>query len=199
MDSVRLVHEIVQCFHDVGLCGSKPQLENLALLCYALAVGRDCHLANLALELPLAGLRTSLAQRLRRNLQNEHFAVRTCYAPLGRQFLAHWSGAEICLVLDRTDIKDEVSLLLLGAAYHKRLLPLTWQVLRFGGTGAAEPSRLCSRCSPGCRRRCGYVSMRTVSSARSKCSVGANNSTGIGRSGCTTTCCSRPRPAIGNR
>ncbi len=34
MDSVRLVQEIVQCFHDVGLCGSKPQLENLALLCY---------------------------------------------------------------------------------------------------------------------------------------------------------------------
>jgi hypothetical protein len=148
MDSVRLVARIVQCFRDVGLCGSQPQLQNLALLCYALAFGRDCHLANLALELPLVGRRSSLEQRLQRSLRNGRFAVHRCYAPLGRQLLANWSGAELCLVLDRTDIKDEVSLLLVGAAYHKRLLPLTWHVLRFGATGAAEQLPLLQRVLP---------------------------------------------------
>jgi hypothetical protein len=138
MDSVRLTKRIVQCFHDVGLGGSQPQLYNLALLCQALALGRDCHLANLALALPLIERRTSLEQRLQRLLQNEHFSVARCYAPFGRQLLAHWAGVEVCLILDRTDIRDEISILLLGVAYHKRLLPLAWRVVRFGGTGVDD-------------------------------------------------------------
>jgi hypothetical protein len=138
MDSVRLTNRIVQCFHDVGLGGSQPQLYNLALLCQALAFGRDCHLANLALEVPLLERRASLEQRLQRLLENAHLDVQRCYAPLARQILQHWRGAEVCLIMDRTDIKADVSVLLLGVAYHKHLLPLAWRVLRFGGTGSAD-------------------------------------------------------------
>ena len=138
MDSLRLTDRIVQCFHGVGLGGSQPQLYNLALLCRALAFSRDCHLANLALELPLVERRASLEQRLQRLLDNARFDVRRCYAPLGRQILRQWRGTEICLVMDRTDIQADVSVLLLGIAYHKRLLPLTWRVLRFGATGSDD-------------------------------------------------------------
>ena len=148
MDRVRLVSRIVQCFQDVGLGGSQPQLRNLALLCQALAFSRDCHLANLALALPLPGQRSSLEQRLQRFLQNEHLDVAACYAPLGRQLLAHWPGHELCLVMDRTDIQDQVSVLLLGAAYHKRLLPLAWCVLPFGASGAAAQLTLLKRVQP---------------------------------------------------
>jgi hypothetical protein len=148
MDSVRLVAQLVQCFRDVGLCGSQPQLSNLALLCHALAFGRDCHLANLALAMPLLERRLSLEQRLQRLLQNEHVSVPRCYAPLGRQLFAEWSGVEVCLILDHTDIKDEVSLLLLGVAYHKRLLPLAWRVVRFGATGADDQLPLLEQVQP---------------------------------------------------
>jgi hypothetical protein len=37
--------------------------------------------------------------------------------------------------MDRTDIEHDASILLLGAAYRKRLLPLVWQVLPFGASG----------------------------------------------------------------
>jgi hypothetical protein len=100
MDSVRLVAQLVQCFRDVGLCGSQPQLCNLALLCHALAFGRDCHLANLALAMPLLECRLSREQRLQRLLQNEHVSV-----PLGFD-------------LEASQIRDPGSLehLLLGMA-----------------------------------------------------------------------------------
>lgn len=39
-------------------------------------------------------------------------------------------------LMDPTDIQADVSVLLVGVGYHKRLLPLAWQVLRFGATGA---------------------------------------------------------------
>lgn len=147
MDSVRLVAQLVQCFRDVGLCGSQPQLCNLALLCHALAFGRDCHLANLALAMPLLECRLSRERRVQRLLQNEHVSVPRCYAPLGRQMFAPWSGVEVCLILDRTEIKDEVSVLLLGVAYHKyslfRLYP-----------GRPDPDRLSRPACPGpCERR----------------------------------------------
>jgi hypothetical protein len=43
---------------------SKPQVQNLALLTQALVFSEDCHLPNLALQLPISGQRDSLIQRL---------------------------------------------------------------------------------------------------------------------------------------
>jgi hypothetical protein len=138
MNSVCLTARIVQSLREVGLRASRPQLENLALLCQALAYSPDCHLANLALHVPLAARRASVTQRLQRCLKNEHWAGASSYAPVMQHLLRTWTGSELCLVLDRTDLAADLSILLLGLAYHKRTLPLTWQVLRFGGTGAAE-------------------------------------------------------------
>ena len=109
MDSVRLNTRIVQCLAGLGLRATRPQLHNLGLLCGAL-------------DVPLAEQRDNLIQRLRRWLKNEHLDVAACYAPVARQILAHWPGRECCLVMDRTDIKDRLSILMLGLAYRKRVL-----------------------------------------------------------------------------
>jgi hypothetical protein len=114
MVSTRLVTRIVQCLGAVGLPATRPQLYDLALLCYALAFSSSCHWAGLALLLPLTGQRESLVQRLRRYLKNPRLSPVQCYAPVMRYILSHWSGREICLVLDRTDIQDRWSILLLG-------------------------------------------------------------------------------------
>jgi hypothetical protein len=102
-----------------------------------LAYSPDCHRATLALQIPLPGQRESLIQRARRYLKNAQVQVTQCYAPWLRNLLGHWPGCECCLVMDRTDIEHDVSILLLGVAYRKRLLPLVWQVLPFGASGEA--------------------------------------------------------------
>lgn len=115
---------------------SKPQRENLALLVLALAQSPDCHLATLATVLPVEAQRESLVQRLRRFLDNKCMPRTRCYDSLVRHLFAHWQGAEAALLMDRTDLEDRVSILMLGLAYGKRALPLAWHVLPFGGTGA---------------------------------------------------------------
>jgi hypothetical protein len=114
---------------------SKPQVENLALLIQALVFSRDCHLPSLALQLPISGQRDNLTQRLRRLVKNSQVAWRTHYRPLVKELLAHWPDREVNLVMDRTDIRQEKSILMLTLAYKHRALPLNWYVLPFGGTG----------------------------------------------------------------
>ena len=49
---------------------SKPQVQNLALLTQSLVFSENCHLSNLALQLPIDGRRDSLIQRPVRFLGN---------------------------------------------------------------------------------------------------------------------------------
>lgn len=114
---------------------SKAQVKNLALLTQALVFSPDCHLPNLALQLPVTGQRANLTQRLRRLLKNSHVEWRVHYLPLVKELLSHWPDREVNLVMDRTDIGQEKSILMLVVAFGHRALPLIWQVLPFGGTG----------------------------------------------------------------
>jgi hypothetical protein len=125
-----------------------PQVHNLAAVTWALVYGGDCHLASLATALPLPGQHQSLVQRLRRWLANERVSPWGCYCPLVAQLFRAWGEAEVNLVLDRTDIANDHSILTLGAAYHHRALPLTWQVLPFGSSNQDTQLELLRRVQP---------------------------------------------------
>jgi hypothetical protein len=114
---------------------SQPQVGNQALLTQALVFSADCHLPNLAIQLPIEGQRESLIQRLRRFLDNVRLSQRVHYQPLIRQMFGHWPDREVNLIMDRTDLGQQLSILVLGAAFKHRAIPLTWRVLPFGGTG----------------------------------------------------------------
>jgi hypothetical protein len=147
MNSLQLYQQLAYQFSRLELKLSKPQRTNLALLSQALAVSPNCHLAALALALPVPGNRENLVQRLRRLLAQTP-DWQDWYGPLVQHLFAHWQGAEVALVMDRTDLADRWSLLTLGAAHGKRLLPLCWQVLPFGGTSADKQIGLLHRVRP---------------------------------------------------
>lgn len=115
---------------------SKPQVRNLALLAQALVFSPDCHVSNLALELPIEGQRDSLIQRLDRFLANRRLSRRVHYLPLVSQLLSCWPDRDVNLILDRTDLGQDRSILLLAVAFGHRAIPLTWRVLPFGGSSA---------------------------------------------------------------
>lgn len=147
MDSVHLHQQLLQQFAHMGLNISKPQQTNLAFLSQALAVSPNCHLSALALALPLPGNRENLIQRLRRMLSHTP-EWRDGYGPIVQHVFAHWTGAEVALVMDRTDLADRWSFLTVGAAHGKRLLPLCWKVLPFGGTSAETQVSLLRQVQP---------------------------------------------------
>lgn len=127
---------------------SKPQVKNLALLTQALVFSPNCHLADLALEYPVPSRRDSLVNRIVRFLDNQHLKRTVHYFPLVRTLLEQWPDREIGLVMDRTDIGQERSILMLGVAFKHRVIPLTWRVLPFGGTSAALQKRLLQEVKP---------------------------------------------------
>jgi hypothetical protein len=143
-----LHQQLVQHLAGLRLPLSQPQQTNLALWCQALAVSPNCHLATLALGLPLPGQRENLIQRLRRDLKKEALQSDRCYQALVRHLFGHWSGQEVSLVMDRTDLEHRWSILTLGVAYQQRVIPLAWQLLPFGGTGMAEQIKLLKRVKP---------------------------------------------------
>jgi hypothetical protein len=148
MNSQQVHRQLVQELTTIGLPVSKPLGENIAYLCQALAVSANCHLATLALGVPLPGQREQVVQRLRRLLKQDRLDPAECYLPVVGHLLAHWRGREINLVMDRTDLENRQSILLLGAAYHQRVLPLTWALLPHGGTDAERQIQLLQRVQP---------------------------------------------------
>jgi hypothetical protein len=147
MDSLQLHRELMRQFTFLDLNISKPQRTNLALLSQALAVSSNCHLSTLALALPLPGNRENLIQRLRRMLSQTP-DWQAWYGPIVKHVFAHWTGAEVALVMDRTDLADRWSVLTVGAAHGKRLLPLGWHVLPFGSTSAETQVSLLRQVQP---------------------------------------------------
>ena len=113
---------------------SEDLLKNQALFTQALVFSPDCVLSNLATELPVDGQRDNLIKRLRRWLKAQEVSQKRCYLPLVKHLLMNWTGSELNLVMDRTDLENRTSILMLGAAYKHRCLPLAWQVLPHGST-----------------------------------------------------------------
>lgn len=124
------------------------QIDNQALMTQALAFSPDCHLSNLALYLPVEAERENLVQRLRRWLKNQKVTQETCYAPLVNHILRHWPGVEVGLVMDRTDLGQTWSILMVSIAYRHRSLPLAWRVQPFGATNYELQEELLQQIAP---------------------------------------------------
>ncbi len=148
MNSLQPYQQLLQHFQQIGLNATATERQNLALLCQTLALSPNCHLATLALGLPLKGKRENLIQHLRRTLKDKRLKPADCYAPLDEYLFAHWTDIDLNLVMDRTDIENRWSVLTLGVAHRKRVIPLAWQVLDFGATSAHTQCALLKRVQP---------------------------------------------------
>jgi DDE family transposase len=148
MNSVQLHQKLVNHLGEMGMGIRTASLTNLALWSQTLAVSANCQLATLALGLPLRRDREELIQRLSRSLDSRDLTWHRSYGQVVRHLFAHWQGSEVDLVMDRTDLEQRQSILLVGVAYHKRLLPLAWRVLPFGGTSAAVQIALLQQVQP---------------------------------------------------
>jgi len=137
-------------YFDQHLSLSEALTHNLSLWVYGLFKARSCHLGKVADELPLAGQKDSLIQRLKRWLMNDHIPV----FPLYRQFLIPWlarwsSGSELILIFDRFVVAGRFNVLMLAVAFRGRALPLTWQILSHKGScGFVEQKSLLERILP---------------------------------------------------
>jgi hypothetical protein len=148
MGIYRLLAEVFRQLRRLLPRGAVALVFNLALMVVALAQSPNCHLATLATVLPIEGQRENLIQRLRRWLASPHLDWERYYRPLIVQFFAHWSGAEVGLVMDRTDLNDRLSILYTGIATQQRVVLLAWDFLDYGSSDAEIQIRQLQRIAP---------------------------------------------------
>jgi hypothetical protein len=148
MSPEQLYRTLTACLNRQLPAARITQVRNQALVTQALVFGSDCHLATLANMFPISGQRENLVQRLRRWLANQQMTQEHCYLPLVHRLFADWSASDVNLLLDRTDIENELSILMLAAAYRYRALPLAWRVLPFGSTRAQTQIDLLEQVRP---------------------------------------------------
>lgn len=106
----------------------ETRMTNLSLMVSAIVKAKDLTQHALAAEMPVLAQDTSLAQRQRRWLMNEHVDERACYQPIIQPFLQAMGGARsLPLILDTTPSGPNCRTLTLALGYQRRAVPLLWR------------------------------------------------------------------------
>lgn len=105
------------------------QVRVLALFTLGMVWAGTVRLNQVAAALPLGVRVPSTERRLGRFLANAQVAVETLWQPLLPVVLAPWAGQEITLVFDPTPLGARWTVLWVGIAHHRRVLPLAWRLV----------------------------------------------------------------------
>lgn len=103
------------------------RLRNLALLMIGILGARSVQSGRLAAYIPLHIKKLSIVRRMERFLDNGAVRVRSWYEPVARWLVGAASVVgEIALVLDSSKVSAHHRLVMVGVAYHRRVIPLAW-------------------------------------------------------------------------
>jgi hypothetical protein len=110
-------------------CNSR--LTNMTLLMIGILGARSVQTGRLAAHIPLYIKKLSIVRRMERFLDNGAIRVRTWYEPIARWLVSAASASgEIALVLDSSKVSAHHRLVVVGVAYHRRVIPLVWSWVR---------------------------------------------------------------------
>ena len=113
--------------------GCRSRMLNMLLLVVGLFKASSVHLSLVARKVPIRAKKLSLDKRLRRFLDNGVMRVREWYRPVAIGLLqAASSAGRAHLVMDCSKVGFGHQLLMVGIAYHRRVLPVAWTWLRCG-------------------------------------------------------------------
>jgi len=134
----RLADQMTQ-FHP-GL--RKTLLNNLSELVAAITMAHSVQLAAIGAKLPVDTDEESRQQWVRRQLSNDTKGTLELFRPLAQSLLAGFAGRSIRLILDPTDLSDDLTIVQLAVAYRGRALPLAWMTVYIKPSTVQEAIRL---------------------------------------------------------
>jgi hypothetical protein len=125
------------------------QLRRLASVCSAVQLAGNTQLSLVARRLPKPTQQPSRIVFLRRFLMSPLFSQEMAYRPLVAQALRSYHAPIWHLTIDRSNlIAHKTDLLMVSLSYHKRAIPLAWQLGDFGPTNAQEQMSLLKQVFP---------------------------------------------------
>ena len=104
----------------------KTLLDNLGELIAAVVMARSVQLARIGEELPVDSTEAGREQWVRRQLSNDTEDTLHLFRPVAESLLAGFAGRTVRLILDPTDLANDLTIVTIGLAYQGRALPLAW-------------------------------------------------------------------------
>jgi hypothetical protein len=104
------------------------QVRVLALFALGMSEAGTVRLNQVAAAVPLRVRVPSTERRLGRFLANAAVSVASVWQPVLPVLLAPWVGQEVTLVCDPTPLGSRWTVLWVGIAHHRRVLPLAWRL-----------------------------------------------------------------------
>jgi len=139
-NNLQLYHKVLHQIRQWLPAERVTRQRNMALLVLGLVMSEAIHLSQIVSTWPVLGKNPSLANRLRRFLDNPRLDVATWYRPVAKQLLDAFANLRLRLVVDCTKVGFNHRLLVIGLAYRKRTLPLVWCVYE-GSKGHVATAR----------------------------------------------------------
>jgi hypothetical protein len=125
------------------------QIERIARLCTALLLAGTVQLSYLARQLKGECQQDSRIRWIQRLLEARFLSQELVYQPVLQVALARFQSKCWHLVIDRTTLNGQHrDVVTLALNYHKRAIPLVWQLVPFGGTDVQTHCDLIQRCVP---------------------------------------------------
>lgn len=121
-------------------------LQRLAAVCTGVLLAGTTELSKVARWIRKPSKQASRTQFLKRFLMSPYFNQAAAYCPLISQALQGYKAPTWHIVMDRTNlVPHHLDLLMVSLSFRKRAVPLGWQLLKFGGTGATTQIELLER------------------------------------------------------
>jgi len=120
----------------------KTLLNNLSELVAAITMAHSVQLAAIGAKLPVDTDAESREQWVRRQLSNNTQPTLELFRPLAQSLLAGLAGRSIRLILDPTDLANDLTIVQVALAYRGRALPLAWLTVYIKPDTVLEAIRL---------------------------------------------------------
>ena len=100
------------------------QAKALARLSLGMTLVRHCSSALVSLAVPTPSKPASVRRQQERLLANPRLSPQQAMEQMNRHLLDHWTGPDLLLILDETPKGNDLRVLKLSIAFHKREIPL---------------------------------------------------------------------------
>jgi hypothetical protein len=145
MSSRPLEDTMNQLFQDI-IPVSMAQNRRLARACSAMILAENVSLSKMANRLSSPSQKVGRVRFLERLLQAEFLSQELVYQPFLVHFLAKRRDKTWYLLIDRSTLHAyDTEILVISLSYYSHAIPLVWEIIDFGCTGAVEQIALLKR------------------------------------------------------
>lgn len=147
MGSLNIENTMMELFRPhINLSASR--IERLAYATSGMLLAGTSQLSKVARWVKQDSRQVGRLRFLERLLDAHYVNQEMVYQPLLQEALSHYRAHLWHMAMDRSTISDNIEILAVTLNYHKRSIPLAWELIDFGCTSAKEQIRLLDRVFP---------------------------------------------------